>query len=520
MNFPRLFATVRYLKPQQIFYRCFYVARKKLRPVLFKHFDQSKCKTAPSSLKLQKSIDFPDSYLGGNKFVFLNIEHDFGEKIDWNHPDYGKLWTYNLNYFEFLNQKNISKEAGIALINNFVSRQTELSDGMEPYPVSLRTVNWIKFFIKHDITDEKLHAFLYFQYQCLMKNLEYHLFGNHLLENAFSLLFGAYFFQDENFYKTAKKLLTKELDEQILPDGADFELSTMYHQIILFRVLDTINLVKNNPWKNGEILDFLTKKAEIMLGWLSLMTFSDGTIPLFNDSAVDIAPTSQELFDYAGSLEIKTVEKPLKKSGYRKFTGKNYEIFVDAGKIGPDYIPGHAHADMLNFELHLSGKPCVVDTGTTTYQRCPRRSLERSTAAHNTVSVNNQNQSDVWGGFRVGKRAEIKIENENDNQITASHNGFGKVIHSREFVCEENRITIRDTLTPSGKGKARIHFHPSVEFSIENNTLRAGNFTVSFKNIDNIETEKFEYSLGFNKTSESKCIVVNFTNKTETVFEL
>ncbi len=520
MNFPRLFATVRYLKPEQIFYRCFYVTRKKLYPAIFKHFDETKCKTAPDGLKLQKSIDFPDSYLGGNKFVFLNIEHDFGEKINWNHPDYGKLWTYNLNYFEFLNQKNIPKEAGIALINNFTGSLQELSDGMEPYPTSLRTVNWIKFFVKNGITDKKLHAFLYFQYQCLLKDLEYHLLGNHLLENAFSLLFGAYFFQDENFYKTAKELLTKELDEQILPDGADFELSTMYHQIILFRVLDSINLVKNNPWKNGEMLDFLTKKAEIMLGWLKQMTFSDGTIPLFNDSAEGIAPASQELFDYAGSLKIKTVEKPLKESGYRKFTGKNYEIFVDAGKIGPDYIPGHAHADMLNFELHLYGAPCVVDTGTTTYQRCPRRSLERSTAAHNSVTVNNQNQSDVWGGFRVGKRAEIKIESENDNQITASHDGFGKVIHKREFVCEENRITIRDTLMPSGKGKARIHFHPSVEFSIENNTLCAGNFTVSFKNIDNIETEKFEYSLGFNKTAESKCIVVNFTNKTETVFEL
>ena len=520
MNYLRLFATVRYLKAKQIFYRVFYVTRKKLCPNLFKHFDPARYKVTPHELKLQKSINFSNSWLGGNKFVFLNIEHEFGKKIDWNFPEYGKLWTYNLNYFEFLNQKDISKEAGLELINEFTGSLPELADGMEPYPISLRTVNWIKFFVKNDIKDKNLHAFLYFQYRCLMKNIEYHLLGNHLLENAFSLFFGSYFFQDENFYKVAKKLLTEELNEQILPDGADFELSTMYHQIILFRLLDTINLVKNNPWKNGETLDFLTGKAAIMLGWLKQMTFSDGMIPLFNDSAEGIAPKSEELFSYAGYLGIKTLEKPLKESGYRRFNGKNYELILDAGQIGPDYIPGHAHADMLNFEMHIAGNPCVVDTGTSTYQICEKRSSERSTAAHNTVTVNNQNQSDVWGGFRVGKRAEIKIGEENSNKISASHNGFEKIIHSREFMCEENSITIRDQLKPNGKGKARIHFHPSVVFSLEGNIVKGKNFTILFSDAENIENKKFEYSLGFNKITVSNCIVVSFTDKMETRFEL
>ena len=344
--------------------------------------------------------------------------------------------------------------------------------------------------------------------------------GNHLLENAFSLFFGSYFFQDKNFYNVAKKLLTEELNEQILPDGADFELSTMYHQIILFRLLDTINLVKNNPWKNRELLGFLTEKAEIMLGWLKQMTFSDGSIPLFNDSAEGIAPKSEELFSYAGSLGIKTLEKPLKESGYRRFNGKNYELILDAGQIGPDYIPGHAHADILNFELHIAGHPCVVDTGTSTYQICEKRSSERSTAAHNTVTVNNQNQSDVWGGFRVGKRAEIKIGEENSNKISASHNGFEKIIHSREFICEESCITIEDLLKPNGKGKARIHFHPSVVFSLKDNAVKGEDFSILFSGAESIEIEKFEYSLGFNKTAKTNCIVVSFTDKMETRFEL
>ena len=45
-------------------------------------------------------------------FTFLNIPHDFSDKIDWNYRSYGKLWTYNLNYFDFLNQEEMSKEIG------------------------------------------------------------------------------------------------------------------------------------------------------------------------------------------------------------------------------------------------------------------------------------------------------------------------------------------------------------------------------------------------------------------------
>ncbi len=97
-----------------------------------------------------------------------------------------------------------------------------------------------------------------------------------LLENAFSLLFGAYYFQDEELYLKAKKILKDELKEQILKDGAHFELSPMYHQIMLLRVLDCINLVQNNNWKNHELLELFISKAEIMLGWLNTITYENG----------------------------------------------------------------------------------------------------------------------------------------------------------------------------------------------------------------------------------------------------
>ena len=82
----------------------------------------------------------------------------------------------------------------------------------------------------------------------MLNNLEYHLLGNHLLENGFSLLFGAYYFQDETIYKIAKKIVVSELEVQILADGSHFELSPMYHQILFHRVLDCIQLIKLNTF--------------------------------------------------------------------------------------------------------------------------------------------------------------------------------------------------------------------------------------------------------------------------------
>ena len=520
-----LFHTVKYLKAIQMYYRLYYFLRNRL----FRYNVKKRIIHDFNPIVWENEIDFDNSYFKKeNSFTFLNIPHSFSDKINWNINQFGKLWTYNLNYFDFLNQENISKETGLQLIQDFIKNDALLKDGKEPYPISLRGINWVKFLSNNQLKDEVINNTLYFHYCILFKNLEYHLLGNHLLENAFSLLFGAYYFQHEKFYAVSKKLLISELNEQVLKDGAHFELSPMYHQIILSRLLDSIQLIKlNSKWKKDYLLSFLEQKASLMISWLQNITFSSGKIPMVNDATYNIAPSSIQLFSYAKNLGIINQKIPLSDSGYRKIISDNYELFIDVGNVGPDYQPAHAHSDTFNFELIKEGDPIFVDTGISTYEKNNKRLEERSTHSHNTVEINSQNQTEVWGGFRVARRAKIINLKENNRSISASHDGYKQkgLIHNRVFEWSDYEITIRDFLNQSSlnKAQAHFHFHYSITKPILKNDkiiLSDRSVSISFVGHSNIKLSSYDLSAGFNKTNKAFKLIVDFDKNLKTLVNL
>lgn len=481
------------------------------------------------SIKWENKLKSSLSYLNKTKsFIFLNIPVNFSNQIDWNYAEYGKLWTYNLNYFDFLNQEGMSKEIGIDLINDYIKNDKTLKDGKEPYPISLRGINWVKFLSENRVCDSRIDKILYQHYYILFKNLEYHLLGNHLLENAFSLLFCAYYFQDEKLYSKTKKLLISELDEQILNDGSHYELSPMYHQIIYYRLLDCINLIKLNfSWKNDNLLSFLEVKASKMNSWLRNLTYSNGEIPMVNDATYGIAPKSNELFSYAEEIGITDQQIPLSDSGYRIIRTNNFELFIDVGNVGPDYQPGHAHSDTLNFELIKNGNPIFVDTGISTYEKNSKRQKERATHSHNTVKIGSKEQTQVWAGFRVAKRAKITHLIEKSNLIEASHDGYlsDGYKHTRSFLWEEKHLILSDEINRStnNKAKAYFHLHSSVTKPlVDGNTimLESSGVSIEFERASNICIEEYQLSAGFNKTNLAYKIIVLFDQKLKTKISL
>ena len=521
-----LLNTIKYLKNRQIFFRIFYFFRKTIRRILNFQYPYN-IQRESVHLNFRCSISY-HQWISNNIFTFLNISKNFSNDIDWNYLEYGILWAYNLNYFEYLNQNQIGKEEGVNLIYDFIGNIKRNTIALEPYPTSLRIMNWIKFVSYYNLNDNKINASLYAQVKILLANIEYHILGNHLLENGFAILFGAYFFNDLYLYNKAKKILFKELDEQILNDGGHFELSPMYHQIILYRVLDSINLLQNNHQFQNELMDLLTQKAKKMICWLNAITFCNGDIPHFNDSTYGISPTTKELNNYAFRLnviqqtEIKNHE--LSDSGYRKIKKKNYEIVVDIGNIGPNYIPGHAHSDTFTFVLFVKGEPFIVDTGVSTYEANRLRFQQRSTGAHNTVQVMDIEQSQIWSSFRVANRAFVIDKRILNNEISVSHDGYKKigVIHNRKYFFYANEIVIVDNII-SNKNyicKSYLHFYPGRRIESRDGIFNIDNIIINFNNSFSVKEEIYNYCKGFNQLLESSMLSISFYDKLETIIKI
>lgn len=253
------------------------------------------------------------------------------------------------------------------------------------------------------------------------------------------------------------------------------------------------------------------------------MTFSSGDIPLFNDAARNIAPETKQLLDYAERLGLNQ-HKPggytLGASGYKKVTLGHYEMIIDAGAIGPGYIPGHAHADMLNFELQVDGKPFIVDTGTSTYLPGTVRSHERSTSAHNTVTIGDRDQSEMWGSHRVGRRAKCLIINDLPNEFSASVKGFPPLnaMHERTFRFRDDKIEIFDSIrnNRNRKGIAYFHFYPGINIDLLDDIVATNYGMLHFESHESIEVDEFSYAPEFNKVITAKMLKVSFSKSLKT----
>lgn len=503
----RLFHTLRHLRPRQVAYQLYYRATGKLT------------KNNAARTQVQKTVEAlsPEPIT----FSFLNREVTFPSlsDIDWNYAPNGKLWTYNLNYFEFL--ESMSTEQGTALIDAWITKESTHQDGWEPYPLSLRIVSWIAFFIRTgQEPTEAVSACLRRQYQALWTKLEYHLGANHLLENALALTLASRYLADDKGHRRATSLLSAELKDQYLPDGAHYELSPMYHIILLDRMLTVYHCLSTSfepaprrpaTANQPKITATLGQSLSEQLGWIMAFATEDGRYAQFNDGTAGIAPSVSAVLQRAAQLKLKPKPVSLSACGYRRWNSGPFDLWIDAAAIGPNDIPGHAHADSLTFELHLNGQPVIVDPAISTYEKNERRAWERATPAHNTVTVDERNSSDVWGGFRVGRRAVTTLERETKNSLTASHKGYGPV-HRRTFNLIAEGLEITDELDPVETGTARFHFYQNITPSLTAEGCFLPDLSISWSNGE-ARIVPYERAVGWNELRPAWCLEVVFGSK-------
>lgn len=491
-----LLRTVRHLRARQIGYRLLRAAQHRLRP--------------PESVEGWTPPSYPGvrhggpalipPHVGGNtranlvagRFTFINQARPIGWLPDWNGGDFpGRLWEYNLHYFDWLWLMEAQEAHETALDWIARHRPTRGATGWEPYPTSLRLVNWCGVLFGRDrtateadaATRDTLWRSIWTQAEWLARNLEYHLGGNHLLENAAALAVAGAWFAGaaaDRWLEAAVCVLAREIPEQILPDGMHYERAPMYH----LRVLHVMeNLVRTGEPRLRALVE---PRLPAMRRALVCCTHPDGEIALLNDSAIGIYHPPRELARMAGWEwpEPQAGAWALADAGYYGWRDEagNY-LICDAALVGPDDIPGHAHADIFTFELSLAGRRVVVDGGLHDYERGERRAWCRSTRAHNTVEIGGRDQCEMWAAFRVGRRGrprDVAWQPRDDGfRLAAWHDGYhrlpGGPVHERVFEwSREEGLTIVDTVKAGRpvRAAARVHLHPALQVEPEGDVLR------------------------------------------------
>ena len=128
------FNTLKYLRWRQISYRLWYFLRNRWRKTTRFQYDLGKSTPLSKKTILEPSIAAPTSFSSEKGFTFLNLSQKFDNSINWEFADYGKLWTYNLTYFEFLNQNAQNTEGSPfpTIIEDFIKKLPQLK--MRPNP--------------------------------------------------------------------------------------------------------------------------------------------------------------------------------------------------------------------------------------------------------------------------------------------------------------------------------------------------------------------------------------------------
>lgn len=298
--------TVRFLRASQIFWQFRY-----------RLFPGSSPPPAPTpiahrSLALTKVIAAGAHGVPG-QFVFLNVARPWPSAPDWRAADMPKLWRYNLHYFDYALDPGRSVEEVSGLIESWIRGNPAGSpDAWEPYTVSLRIVNWIKFLSLRagsGVIPARALESLWQQATWLSRNLERHILANHYLKNLKALIFAGSYFEGveaARWLADGMRLFDEQMREQFLADGAHFERSPIYHCICTEDLLDVLNLAQGQPalFPAG-FSERVRERAAAALRWLDCMCMPDGEIALFNDSAFGIAARPRELFEYAARLGMK-----------------------------------------------------------------------------------------------------------------------------------------------------------------------------------------------------------------------
>jgi Heparinase II/III-like protein/Heparinase II/III N-terminus len=371
---------------------------------------------------------------------------------DWSDSRLSRLRRFHLHYGEEIlgcaRRGEISLEHARNGIRSWIAHNPPpTGDGWHPYALSTRIGNWLAAFtLEPSLAAPEATTSVWQQLEFLERNVEDDILGNHLIRNARALVLGGVAFEEPRLLERGLRVVERELPEQILSDGGHYERSPVYHTLVLRDLLE-IRAAAEAAW--------LDRPLRKMMVFAAALQRPDGKPALFNDGGMDIAPDLADVLPDTGpGLQL------FPETGYLVIRRGEDEFWlvVDCGAAAPPFLPPHAHADALSFQLWLGGRPVVVDPGTKTYDGGSERDWFRGTRAHATVSVDGEDQFKLVGAFRATGIPNVKVidivGSEVEGSITAEVEAFrhvGSVKHRRRVSWSGKSVSVTDRLEGRGQ---------------------------------------------------------------------
>lgn len=408
--------------------------------------------------------------LAAGQLRLLNLPRTLGRPLDWSlrsWPDAPPLWAFHLHYHEFLCDLT---DAALAwqVVSEWLDAHPQPSPvAWHPYVIARRLPVWARLFLTDPPPDgQRLLDSMARQTRWLYGHVEHELQNNHVWEDAKALLTMGCFFagpEADRWRYRGVRLLLRCLRDQVLPSGEHFERSPAY-QADLARGLDDAAWWLA-PLASGRAAH-LGAVARRMRAHLDGIRHPDGGLPLFGDSTLDgplacAGPPPPDGSGWVGDVYVRAMG--------------DTRLLFDAGDMGPDHVPAHAHADLLGFELSIAGARAIVDSGTWCYAG-PERDLYRRASAHNVLLVDGEPPAETFSTFRVGRRGHV-IERDHGRLpgaewVRAAHDGFRHIGVERVerfwlFADDGGPWIAAHRVLGRRRGEARrllehVHWHPTV----------------------------------------------------------
>lgn len=474
----RLWWQLRYLRPLQVVQRL----HLRLRPAGRLARVSASAWRAPQAHWIEPT-PLPSSWRDDGVFSLLGSDVTWSAETVWSDRTLGKKTLMELNTANWL--WSAGPVWGSRLMTDWlVSQRLPEGPGWHPYITSQRIVNWIKWGLAGAGLNETLCSSLAQQLRYLEPRLAFDECDHKLINNAKAFLFAGFCLTDPRaprWRALGLRLLARYLPQLLLSDGGYAGRSPMYHNALLLDLLDIVNFLHayREPLPGR-----LEEQSKAALRWSWALCHADWQPALFNDAAIDVVPAVGILSAYGMRLGLCEVGAEsdmgscwLPASGVGRLRAGPALLLADVGPLGPDHAASHGHAGTLGFEFSLAQQRVFVDTGLSTYEDMGYRAYERSTAAHNTVVVNGESSSDVWGLFKLGRRARIVdlgySEKSCGGTLYAAHNGYSRrgaiLIHRRDWSLDADRLALADELEGSGEHGIAVYFHlhPSIQVELQ-----------------------------------------------------